>query len=58
MTERKKNPHQGPAVADEDPDHSPMDEGNQAREQKRKPAEDQPGAEGFRTARADEDTYD
>ena len=58
MMQKKKDPNHGPAVADEDPNRSPMDEGKERRDEKRKRPPDEPGAEGFRTARADEDTYD
>jgi len=55
---QKKDPHHGAAVADEDPDHSPMDETEESRDQKHQRPPDEPGAAGFRSARADEDTYD
>jgi hypothetical protein len=48
------------AVDDEDPNYSPMDDvakKKDATKPKGRP-EDMPGAAGFTSARADEDTYD
>lgn len=55
---QKKDPNHGAAVADEDPDYSPMDKKREREPEKKQRPPDEPGAAGFRTARADEDTYD
>lgn len=51
------------AVDDEDPNYSPMEDMPRRKradetKQHRTPPEDLPGAAGFTSARADEDTYD
>lgn len=51
---KPKDPNHGAAVADENPDQSPMDD----REDEKNEADDQPGAEGETGAGAEEDTYD
>lgn len=61
MAKEKRPPHQplNRAVDDEDPNYSPMDRASTKKkdESKTRP-EDLPGAAGFASARADEDTYD
>lgn len=51
-----RHPNAGPAVADEDPDKSRMDQ-PEKREEKDK-GHDMPGADGPSGAGAEEDTYD